>query len=68
MELDAIFKSLDLGPDDPTGGDLGVHSPIDGAEIALVASDTLQTVDAKIARAATAFNYWPMCPRRAGAT
>jgi len=62
MELDAIFKSLDLGPDDLTGGDLAAHSPIDGAEIALVASDSLQTVDAKIACAATAFNHWRNVP------
>jgi aldehyde dehydrogenase (NAD+) len=62
MDLKAIFASLDLGPDDLTGGDLAVHSPIDGAEIARVAGDTLETLDGKITRAANAFNQWRNVP------
>ncbi len=62
MKLDAIFKSLDLGPDDLTGGDLAVHSPIDGAEIARVATDTVDSLDGKIARATVAFAQWRDVP------
>jgi aldehyde dehydrogenase (NAD+) len=62
VTLDAIFSSLDLGPDDLTGGDLAVHSPIDGAEIALVASDTVETLDGNIGRAADAFADWRNTP------
>lgn len=62
MDINAIFASLDLGPDDLTGGDLVVHSPIDGAEIARVAGDTVETLNGKIARAATAFNHWRNVP------
>jgi len=62
MELDAIFKSLDLGPDDLTGGNLAVHSPIDGAEIARVEMDDVKTLDGKIASAVSAFSHWRNVP------
>ncbi len=62
MKLDAIFKSLDLGPDDLTGGNLAVHSPIDGAEIARVDMDDSETLDGKIACAVSAFSQWRNMP------
>ncbi|GAB4182911.1 MAG: aldehyde dehydrogenase family protein [Thalassobaculales bacterium] len=45
-----------------TEGDLVVRSPIDGAEIGRLASDTPEQVDAKIARADAAFRQWRLVP------
>ncbi len=66
MELERIFAALDLGADELTGGALAVHSPIDGARIAEVATDNEATLDAKIARASAAFAAWRTepAPRR----
>ena len=44
------------------GGDLVVHTPITGDEIASVARDTPETTDAAIARAAAAFTEWQTVP------
>ena len=44
------------------GGDLVVHTPITGDEIARVARDTPETTDAAIARAAAAFTEWQTVP------
>ncbi len=62
MDLKTIFKALDLDTGDLAGGDLAVHSPIDGAEIARVATDTTATLDRKIARAGAAFATWRSVP------
>ena len=62
MDLKQIFDALDLGPGDLTGGTLTVHSPVDGAEIARVATDTVVTLDEKIARAQAAFAEWRSVP------
>ena len=50
------------------GGDLVVHTPITGDEIARVDRDTAESTDAAITRAASAFAAWQTvpAPRRGG--
>ncbi|MGP9790152.1 L-piperidine-6-carboxylate dehydrogenase [Roseinatronobacter sp. NSM] len=45
-----------------TGGDLAVHSPIDGAEVARVQQTPPQDMPAILARAAAAFKHWRSVP------
>jgi aldehyde dehydrogenase (NAD+) len=44
------------------GLNLGVESPIDGSTIALIKTDALQDIEAKIAAAHTAFLRWRLVP------
>ncbi len=62
MDATPILRSLGLDPGALAEGDLGVCSPIDGAEIARVASDTPAQLEAKIARAGEAFRAWRRTP------
>ena len=62
MNVDDLLASLHLDPAALKSGDLVVTSPIDGAEIARVATDTAADVDAKIAAAAAAFQAWRTVP------
>ena len=62
MNVDDLLASLHLDPAALKAGDLAVTSPIDGAEIARVATDAAADVDAKIAAAAAAFEAWRTVP------
>ncbi len=59
MQKDEIFKKLGL---DPQQGDLNVFSPIDGAKIGTVQTDSVQDVQDKIAHAVEAFKHWRTVP------
>ena len=62
MNLDSIFAALDLEPACRQGGDRAVFTPIDGSEIARVASDDATTTAQKIATAEAAFADWRIVP------
>jgi aldehyde dehydrogenase (NAD+) len=62
MKLPAILDNLGVSQEDISRGDLVVHSPIDGAEIGRVRSDTAKDVEAKIAAAVVAFHAWRDVP------
>ena len=62
MNLDSIFAALDLEPACRQGGDRAVFTPIDGSEIARVASDDATTTAQKIAVAEAAFADWRIVP------
>jgi aldehyde dehydrogenase (NAD+) len=58
----SIFKALGLTGDAIAAGALGVRSPVDGRDLGRVALDDLSSLDAKIARAAGAFEAWRSVP------
>ena len=62
MNLDSIFAALDLEPACRQGGDRAVFTPIDGSEIARVASDDATTAAQKLAAAEAAFADWRIVP------
>ncbi len=62
MQKDKIFQNLGLGKDVLEGGNLDVYSPIDGAKIATVKTDTPQEAKDKIAKSAAAFKVWRTVP------
>jgi aldehyde dehydrogenase (NAD+) len=57
-----ILAAAGLTKADLTGGSLGVHSPIDGAELAQVHETRAEDMPAIIARAQTAFRQWREVP------
>ena len=57
-----LLNALDLDAADLKGGDLAVHSPIDGSEIARLKTDSPARVARKIDRAAAAFQEWREVP------
>ena len=60
MDTQELFETLGL--EGVTDGELCVHTPIDGSEIARVPTDTAATLDAKIAAAEAAFAAWRRVP------
>ena len=62
MNIKDIFEQLDLRDSDVQGGELAVHSPIDGAQIAAVKVDSKEQIDTKINNAQTAFKQWRNIP------
>jgi aldehyde dehydrogenase (NAD+) len=62
MELNELWDALGLDAGALTQGDLDVHSPIDGAVIARVKTDSAAGLEAGIARAAAAFVDWRRVP------
>ncbi|MBI1731257.1 MAG: aldehyde dehydrogenase family protein [Gammaproteobacteria bacterium] len=58
----SILASAGLDPAALRTGDLGVHSPIDGAPLGRLHSDTHEEIDRKIAGATDAFLNWRMVP------
>ena len=62
MNIDRLLKSLDLDSAKLKSGDLVVHSPIDGSEIARLKSQTPAQVGAAIAKAQEAFQAWRDVP------
>ena len=57
-----LLKELGVDVRPLTAGDIVVRSPIDGAEIARLKSDTKSSVAKKIARADEAFRAWRLVP------
>lgn len=57
-----ILQRLGVDSARYTGGDLAVHSPIDGSEIARVHSEDTETVNARIAASQRAFEQWRSVP------
>ena len=62
MQHRDVLKAAGIDPARITGGDLAVHSPIDGAEIARVAQTAPAEMPAIIARAQDAFGAWRRLP------
>ena len=62
MRLQDIIAALGLDPALLEDGTLEVRSPIDGAPLGRVREDGAEEVDAKIARAAEAFQVWREVP------
>lgn len=62
MNREEIYQSLGLTAADVEGGNLKVHSPIDGAEIANVRMDTVSETETKIAKSVKAFKAWRKVP------
>ncbi len=62
MDIKALMQELGLDPAALIDGDIEVRSPVDGARIARVASDTPRAVGEKIARAEAAFLAWRTVP------
>ncbi|MGH6893411.1 MAG: aldehyde dehydrogenase family protein, partial [Dongiaceae bacterium] len=61
-KLGALLKALGVNVRPLTVGDVVVHSPIDGMEIARLKSDTRNAAARKIARADEAFRAWRQAP------
>lgn len=57
-----ILASMQIDPSQFSGGNLKVHTPIDGSEIGCVQMDDRASVDAKIAKAQEAFLKWRTVP------
>ena len=57
-----ILKQMDLDPSHFDGGNLAVHSPIDGGVMGNVKMDDQSSVDAKISAAQDAFHKWRQVP------
>ena len=62
MNTKEIYEALGLSAADVEGGNLKVHSPIDGAEMANVKMDTVAEAEAKVAKSAKAFKEWRKVP------
>ena len=62
METDQLFRTLGLEAADISKGDIAVNSPIDGAEIARLETDSQAGLMTKIARCQSAFLEWRMVP------
>lgn len=61
-ELDSIKSELGLDAYDLEGGDLAIHSPIDGAELASLKQNTAADIDRMVAQAGEAFIKWREVP------
>ncbi|MCH7943453.1 MAG: aldehyde dehydrogenase family protein, partial [Proteobacteria bacterium] len=61
-DLAKLFQALGLDGATLNGGALAVHSPIDGSEIARLATHSADDVEAQAASAITAFEAWRLVP------
>ena len=61
-DLAKLFQALGLDGATLNGGALAVHSPIDGSEIARLATHSADDVEAQAAVAITAFEAWRLVP------
>ena len=50
-----LFSELGLADPSQSGGDIAVHSPVDGAKLATLRSEDSASIEAKIAAADKAF-------------
>lgn len=61
-KIASSFDKLGVSSSGYVGGDLAVHSPIDGAVLATLTSHNVSDIDAMVARATTAFHQWKLVP------
>ena len=62
MNLTEILSNLGLDESDLNGGELTVHSPVDGAVLGQVKACSAEDVDNTIVRAQSAFDQWKTVP------
>ncbi|TDQ84512.1 aldehyde dehydrogenase (NAD+) [Dongia mobilis] len=62
MKIDTVLQALGLDAKSLKKGDLAIHTPISGAEIARLASDDSKAAAKKIARAQAAYLAWREVP------
>ncbi len=62
LTIQEIYQQLRLPSELVEGGDLDVHSPINGALMAKVACDTKESVGDKVAQSEEAFRAWRQVP------
>src|SRR5690348_13615201 len=62
MNTRELLQSLGVPDEAVTGGDLAVHSPIDGTQIAAVHGHSAQDVVHMVGRAQEAFSHWRSVP------
>ena len=55
MRLEDIWNALELDINELQPGELVVHSPVDGAELLSLNTDTAESVSAKVSSATNAF-------------
>ena len=60
--IKTLFSELGLADPSQTGGDITVHSPVDGARLATLKSESADAIEAKIAAAHHAFKAWRVIP------
>ena len=61
-DIKTLFSELGLADPSQAGGDIAVHSPVDGAKLATLKSEDKASVEAKIAAADKAFKAWRVIP------
>ena len=62
MRTTAIFEALGIQVDKHSEGDLRVHTPIDGKEIAQIPSDDVDSLSDKLEKSQHAFETWRSVP------
>src|SRR5262245_16222988 len=62
MNIAALLKNLSVDVKKHRGRDVIARSPIDGAKLAALKADSVTTLDAKLKKAAQAFEAWRAVP------
>src|SRR5579859_899598 len=62
IDIKTLFSELGLADPSQAGGDIAVHSPVDGKVLAHLKTETQAAIDAKIAAADKAFRAWRVVP------
>lgn len=61
-DVKSLFAELGLADPTQAGGDIAVHSPVDGAKLGTLKSETHAEIEKKIAAAHDAFKAWRVIP------
>jgi aldehyde dehydrogenase (NAD+) len=61
-DIKTLFSELGLADPSQVSGDIVVHSPVDGAMLATLKSESAEAIEAKIAAADQAFKAWRVVP------
>lgn len=62
LRMTTIFKALGIEVENLPEGDLRVHSPIDGTEIANISTNSAKSLDDKLEKSRLAFQTWRSVP------
>ncbi|GGE75801.1 MAG TPA: aldehyde dehydrogenase family protein [Paenalcaligenes hominis] len=62
MQIEELLKRLGVDQNHHAGQQLKVHSPIDGAQLAALATHSVEDVDTAVEKAQKAFNEWRTVP------
>lgn len=62
MQVEALLERLGVDMTQHAGAELVVHSPINGAQIATLATHNMDIVDQQVAQAQMAFRQWRVIP------